>query len=121
MNETGNTSKFRALEERTTAFAKRVIHLCQSLPENRVNNPLVSQVVRSSGSIGANYREANEALGKKDFLYRLRLARKEGKETQHWFELIAEANPNVAARMTALFQEVHELRNILSAIIEKAK
>lgn len=114
-------NKYRDLEERTTEFAKRVIRLSKELPKDRINNPLVGQVIRSAGSIGANYREANESLGKKDFIYRLRIARKEAKETQHWLELIKEANQGLEARMRNLFQELQEIRNILSAIIEKAK
>jgi four helix bundle protein len=68
----------------------------------------------------ANYREANEALGKKDFVHRLRIARKECKETDHWLILIEEANQDFSKRMEALFGECHEIRNILSAIITKA-
>ncbi len=116
-----STNKFRDFENRTTEFAKRVIRLCKELPNDRINNPLIAQVIRSAGSIGANYREANEALGKKDFVYKLRISRKEAKETQHWLELIEEADPIFTERMKNLFQEVQEIRNILSAIIEKSK
>lgn len=62
-----NTNKFRELEKRTTDFAKRTIRLCKALPKNTINNRLVDQIIRSSGSVGANYREANEALGKRIF------------------------------------------------------
>ena len=65
------------LEERTTKFAKAVIRLCKSLPRNPINDRLVSQVVGAAGSVGANYREANDALGKKDFLQRMKIARRE--------------------------------------------
>ena len=61
------TVKFN-LEERTTKFAKAVISLCKNLPRNSINNLLIDQVVGSSGSVGANYREANDAIGKKDFI-----------------------------------------------------
>lgn len=64
------------LEERTTEFAKRVIRLCHVLPKNSMNSRLVGQVVGLAGSIGANYREANDALGKKDFIHRLKISRK---------------------------------------------
>ena|SRR3990167_9047350 len=77
------------LEKRTTEFAKQVILLCRKLPRDAVNNRLISQVVGSSGSIGANYREANDALGIKDFVNRLRISRRETKETLHWLELIS--------------------------------
>ena len=121
MDKTQGNNKYRELENRTTEFAKRVVRLCKALSRDRINNRLVDQIIRSAGSVGANYREANEALGKKDFLYRLRIARKEAKETHHWFELIEEANPNFSKRMKNLFQEIQELRNILSAIIIKAE
>ncbi len=121
MDKVQSTNRYRELENRTTEFAKRIIRLCKELPKDRINNPLVNQIVRSAGSVGANYREANEALGKKDFAHRLRIARKEAKETQHWLELIEEANPELSERMNSLFKETQEIRSILSAIIEKAK
>lgn len=68
-------NKYRDFEQRTTDFAKRIIRLCKELPKDRINNRLVDQIIRSSGSVGANYREANESLGKKDFSFRLRIAR----------------------------------------------
>lgn len=119
MDKAQNTNRYRELENRTTEFAKRIIRLCKELPKDRINNSLVSQIVRSAGSVGANYREANESLGKKDFAHRLRIARKEAKETQHWLELIKETNPALEKRMENLFQETQEIRNILSAIIDK--
>ena len=107
------------LEERTTKFAKLVIRLCRSLPRDAVNLRLVTQIVGSAGSIGANYREANDALGKRDFALRVKTARKEAKETLHWLELIEEANPSVRHEIALLKSEAIELRNILSAIINK--
>lgn len=108
------------LEERTTEFAKRVIRLCKALPRNSMNNRLIGQAVGSSGSVGANYREANDALGKKDFILRLKISRKEAKESLHWLELIEEANLNLSPRMRDIKQEAKELKNILSAIVDKA-
>ncbi|OIP78699.1 MAG: hypothetical protein AUK20_03280 [Parcubacteria group bacterium CG2_30_45_37] len=109
------------LEDRTTEFAKRVIRLCKAVPKNSMNNRLIGQVVGSAGSVGANYREANDSLGKKDFVHRLKISRKESKEAIHWLELIAEANPELKTRMNDLFNEAKELRNILSAIIKKVE
>ena len=117
---TRNKHKFD-LEERTTEFAKRVIRLCKVLPKDSMNNRLIGQVVGSAGSVGANYREANDALGKKDFILRLKIARKEAKEVIHWLELIEEANPELKSRMKEIKQEAIELRNILSAIISKSQ
>lgn len=86
-----------------------------------MHDRLVGQIVGSAGSVGANYREANDALGKKDFAHRLKIARKEAKETIHWLELIKEASPNVQEGADDLLGEATELKNILSAIIAKTK
>jgi len=106
------------LEDRTTEFARRVIRLCKVLPKNPINSRIIGQAVGSAGSIGANYREANDSLGKKDFLHRLRISRKEAKEIIHWLELIEEANPELKSRMKEIKQEAKELKNILSTIID---
>ncbi|MGB9707505.1 MAG: four helix bundle protein [Microgenomates group bacterium] len=115
------TNKIFDLEERTLIFAKKVIYVCKKLSQNIVNFKLVDQVIRSAGSIGANYREANESLGKKDFIHRLRIARKEAKETSFWLELILEANKENADEINQLITECNQLRNILSAIINKVE
>ncbi len=107
------------LEKRTTEFAKQTILLCRKLPRDAVNNRLVGQLVGSAGSIGANYREANDALGKKDFAHRLKISRRETKETIHWLDLIDTANINFKEEISFLTKEALELRNIFSAIIKK--
>ena len=107
------------LEDRSTEFAKRVVRLCTSLPKNSINNRLTGQAVGSAGSVGANYREANDALGKKDLIMRMKISRKEAKETMHWLELIEEANPELKSRMQDIKQEALEMKNILSSIISK--
>lgn len=116
---TQNTNPYRDLEERTTRFAKSVLFLCQKLTNNTINNRYVDQVIRSSGSIGANYREANEAISKKDLAHRIRISRKETKETHHWLELIAAANPGISTEVEMLLKESDELRNIFSSILSK--
>ena len=73
------SSKHYDLEERTLRFAKEVIDFVNALPKSIANVELIQQVIRSSGSVGANYIEANEALGKKDFVQRLRIAQREAK------------------------------------------
>lgn len=79
------------------------------------------QLVKSSGSIGANYIEANEKLGDKDFLFRLKIARKEAKESKYWLRLIKSTNEEHANSIEVLIIEVEELRKILSAIINKVQ
>lgn len=114
-------NKIYDLEERTTEFAKRIIKLCQVLTYNEINRQLVKQIIRSSGSIGANYREANDSMGKKDFLYRLKISRKEAKETKHWLSLISEANIDLIPRLGEIKKENSELIYIFSAIIRNYK
>ena len=109
------------LEERTLNFAKRIVRMCKALPNNTVNFKLIDQIIRSAGSVGANYREANDALGKKDFLMRMKITRKETKETLFWLELIIEANPNLKDRIRELLNESIELKKIFSAIITKSQ
>jgi four helix bundle protein len=109
------------LEKRTTEFAKAVIRICKRLPRNPINDRLIDQLVGSSGSVGANYREANDALGKKDFVQRLKIARREAKEALHWLDLVLEANPNINAEIVILIKESGELKNILSSIIAKVE
>lgn len=107
------------LEERTLIFAKEIVNYCKKLPNNTINFKLIDQLIRSAGSIGANYREANDSLGKKDFIHRLRIARKESKEAIFWLELIKEANKDYP--VDKLIDECIQLRNILSAIIKKVE
>ena len=101
-------------------FAKNVIQLCKSVKLDTINRELVSQLIRSSGSIGANYREANEALSRRDFGHRIRIARKEAKETQYWLELLGSADQMASIRANELLREAQELRSILSSIAQKA-
>lgn len=109
------------LEDRTLAFSKRVIHLGKALPKNTINFNLIDQVIRSGTSMGSNYREANETETKRDFAFRIRICRKEGKETIYWMLLIIEANPEFAERMKPLLKEAEELVKIFAAILKKTK
>ncbi len=107
------------LEKRTLEFAKKVIRLCKKLPKNVINNESIGQLIDSSGSIGANYREANDALSKKDFRHRIKITRKESKETHYWLELLLEANPEFKEEIAILLNEALELKKIFSSIADK--
>ncbi len=108
------------LEERTYEFAKQVRAFVKKLPRTIGNVEDVKQVVRSSGSVGANYIEANEALSKKDFRMRIKISRKEAKETRYWLRLLDTGNETfVATERDRLIRESEELVRILSAIINK--
>jgi four helix bundle protein len=110
------------LEERALQFAKRVRLFVKSLPRTVANFEDVKQVVRASGAVGANYLEANESLGKKDFLMRLRIARKEAKESIYWLRLL-DTGPEatVATKCNDLIQEATERMKILGAILRKCE
>ncbi len=118
-NDRSNKKPFD-LEERTSEYAKCVIRLCKKLPINTINIQLIGQLVRAAGSVGANYREANEALSKKDFIHRMKITRKEAKESTYWLDLLKEANPNIQAEIIGLHGESRELRNIFSSILAKS-
>jgi four helix bundle protein len=109
------------LESRTLEFAKRIIRMCKVLPNNTVNFKLIDQIIRSAGSVGANYREANDSLSRKDFLMRMKIARKESKETEFWLNLIIEANGEMESKINSLLAESIEIKKILSAIIIKSE
>lgn len=110
------------LEKRTTTFAIKVVRLCRSVDKDSINNRITGQLVGSAGSVGANYREANDNLGKKDFLHRLRISRKEAKEAIHWLVLLREANgTNLYHEIDDCIREATELKNILSTIITKCE
>ena len=108
------------LEDRTLAFAKRARALVKELPKTIGNVEDARQLVRSSGSVGANYIEANESLSKKDFVLRIKICRKEAKETRYWLRLI-EATDHVGLERDALVQEAQELMNIFGAIVRKSE
>ncbi|WP_244165306.1 four helix bundle protein [Flavobacterium phragmitis] len=112
-------SKPYNLEERTFLFAKECRIYIRTLPKNTSNIEDGKQLVLSSGSVGANYIEANENLGDKDLLFRLKIARKEAKESKFWLQLLNDLNPDQKELSESLLFEIEELRKILSAIITK--
>jgi len=108
------------LEKRTLAFAIAIRQFVKTLPRNLTNYDDVKQVIRSSGSIGANYIEANEKLGPKDFKMRLKIARKEAKETVYWLNVLMATNENsYTNKFQELIAESDALKKIPSSIINK--
>ena len=112
-------SKKYDLEERTLRFAKNVSEFTKSIQKSLENVEYSKQLIRSSGSVGANYIEANEALSKKDFLMRLKICKKEAKESQYWLNLISCPNSEMKAK-EKLIQESIELMKIFGAILSKS-
>ena len=113
-------SKQYDLEDRTLKFAKEIIEFVNKIPKILSNLEIIKQLVRSAGSIGANYIEANESLGKKDFLMKIKISRKEAKETCYWLKLVI-CNPELEEEQRNLIRESIELMKIFGAILEKSQ
>jgi four helix bundle protein len=121
MTESRNPKHYD-LEERTYQFARDVRIFVRSLPKTISNIEDVHQVVRSSGSVGANYIEANEAISKKDFLLRIKICRKEAKESRLWLRLVfCNEKKELESERTRLIQEATELTSIFGAILRKSE
>ena len=114
-------TKIYDLEERTLKFAKSVVNFTNLLPKTVANTEKVKQVIRSSGSVGANYIEANESLGKKDFTMRIRICRKEAKETIYWLKLVETNTDSLENKRDMLVKEGTELMKIFGAILLKSE
>ncbi len=118
MTETQNPKQYN-LENRTLAFAKRVINYVKALPKTLPNVEVIRQLVRSAGSVGANYIEANEALSRKDFFMRIKICRKEAKESNYWLILSETNSKEDESEKEALSKEANELMKIFGSILEK--
>lgn len=116
---TENTnSKQYDLEDRTLQFARMVNAYIKVLPRNLTNYEISKQLIRSAGSVGANYIEANEALSKKDFIMRVKISKKEAKESRYWLNL-TEPNGNNIQEKERLIAESNELMKIFGSILSK--
>jgi len=120
MTEIQNSKRYD-LEERTLIFAKQVIEFINKLPKTLANTEISKQLVKAAGSVGANYVEANESLSKKDFVLRIKICRKEAKESRYWLKLISCNSNESEKEQRNLIQEAMELMKIFGAILEKLK
>jgi len=110
----------RDLVERTYLFAKAVRGFVNRRPRSLPNYEDAKQVVRASGSVAANYLEAQEGVSRKDFFYRIKVCRKESRESGLWLRLVdVEGNAALAAERDRLVIEANELKLIFSAIAGK--
>jgi len=110
------------LEPRTLEFAKNVRAFTKKLNKTTANLEDGKQLIRSSGSVGANYIEANESLGKKDFSMRIKICRKEAKESRYWLRLLdTQQDSTLQKERTKLEKEADELLKIFSAILQKTQ
>ena len=118
MNESRNKYD---LEERTAKFGEEVIIFCKSLQQDAITKPIISQLVRSSTSIGANYMEANGASSKLDFRNKIYICKKEAQETKHWLRMLAQAVHERRDEIKGLWKESQELTLIFGKIVSKLK
>jgi four helix bundle protein len=109
------------LEQRTKTFALRVIRFVARLPRNRISDTLGSQLLKAATSIGANYREANRAQSRNDFIHKIALAEKEAAEAQYWLELFEESQIGNPEEARWLLQESNALLAIFTSIGKTAK
>lgn len=117
----GRSDKPYDLEERTLLFAKDIRQFLRRLPRTTANLEDGKQLARSSGSVGANYIEANESLGTKDFQLHVKISRKEAKESRYWLRLVDTRNDvELETIRAAMIQEATELMNIFAAILRKS-
>jgi four helix bundle protein len=110
------------LPERTFAFAKRIVKLCQTLDEQRgVSQTLSRQLIRSGTSIGANVEEGQASQSRKDFRLKYNIACKEARETLYWLRLLAETDVVPQDRLQPIMDECNELVAILTSIVKKLR
>ena len=102
------------LEQRTKEFSLILIRFLQSLPKNYLGEALGRQLLKSGASIGANYREANRAESKADFIHKLAIAEKEASETVYWLELMPEAGIGSRQEVTTLLLKAREILAIFT-------
>jgi four helix bundle protein len=115
-------SKHYNLEDRTLAFAKNIRVFVKKLSKSIANIEDGRQLVKASGSVGSNYIEANESLSKKDFIMRIKICRKEAKESRYWLRLVDTNNDHQQQKdRDALITEATELMNIFGAILQKSQ
>jgi len=108
----------KELEDRFLNFAKQVRNFCQKLKWNTINLQYIGQLVRASGSVGANYLEASDDLGKNDERMKIKISRREAKESVYWLQLVLlYDNEKLQKEQIALIDEANQIRKILSTIL----
>jgi len=113
-------SRLYDLEDRTALFAKQSRALVKKLQRTIGNLEDAKQFIRASGSVGANYIEANDAIGKKDFVMKVKICRREAKESGYWLGLL-DVDSNLEPERQRLVVEAKELMKIFGAIVRKCE
>jgi len=109
------------LEERTAKFGEEVINFCRTLTQDTISKPMISQLIRSATSIGANYMEANGASSKNDFRNKIFICKKESQETKHWLRMLLKYYPKREIDILKLWKEAQELTMIFQKITSSLK
>ncbi len=121
MSESNENNKNFDLEERTARFGEEIIRFCKPIKVDVITKSIISQIIRSGTSIGANYCEANGASSKKDFKHKIHICKKEAQETKHWLRMLVVAVPNKKEEAQKLWKECQELTLIFGKIISTLK
>ena len=109
------------LEERTKRFAVQVVKTVASFPKSSEGQIVGRQLLRAGTSIGANYREANRAESKNDFIHKIAIAEKEAAEISYWLEICRDTKLGAEKQIAGLLNEAGQLLAILITIGRKAK
>jgi four helix bundle protein len=109
------------LEERTSKFGKNIINFVNKIPKTSITSPLITQLVKSATSVGANYCEADDAESKSDFRHKIAIVKKECRESKHFIYMISIALPHLKDELKILWQEAKELNLIFNKIYHKVK
>ena len=110
----------KELEDRFHEFARRVRDFCRKLKWDLINTEYIKQLIKASGSVGANYIEASDDLGKADEKMKIKLSRREAKESNHWLRLvITDDDSKLEEERTSLVDEAEQIKKILSTIVNK--
>jgi len=120
MVKAGENTRLYDLEERMACFGEAVIGFAKRIPQNIINDPMISQLVRSATSVGANYHEANNCVSKKDFRNKIGTCKKEAGETRCWLRLICSSNQELELQVKELEQEAKELNLIFGKIFRSS-
>lgn len=116
-----NRDKVYDLEDRTALFGEKIISFCKQISQDAITRPLITQLIRSATSIGANYCEADDADSKKDFRHKIAIVKKECRESKHFIRMVIVAVPELNQEAKFLWQEAKELHLIFNAIYKKVK
>ncbi len=109
------------LEERTAKFAEKIIEFTKKIKKNHINISIITQLVRSGTSVGANYCEANGASSKRDFRNKIYICKKEIQETKYWLRIVSKASPEIKEKAKEIWKEAQELTLIFGKITSSLK